>query len=294
LSATAGPSATRRGDRIVPDPEQTDRRIRDLRSYMEANVLGPGGFCCPHADLCRSSIRSGDRFYEGILSHVGRHFDLSIDDRPLRVVVVGQEPGHKASPDFKPEHISLDERYRAVHDRAGIGRRYYAQASHRGRNPHMRGTTSALRVLFGKGLGSDWDSEFLLAENGEGFHIFDAFALVNVLLCSAHPPRPTAGTSTDVMRTNCLSHFEATIKILEPTTLILQGQGVQSWLAPAIRSAEELGPYVSRVSIAGVRMLAARFSHPAAHGALRWGDRLDAPYLVDIVEPTLRGIAARS
>lgn len=178
--------------------------------------------------------------------------------------------------------------------RTGIGRRYYATAPYRGRNPHMRGTTSALRVLFGKGLGSDWESEFLLADNGEGFHLFDAFALVNVLLCSAHPPRSAVGTSTEVMRRNCLTHFEATIKVLEPTVLILQGQGVQSWVAPAIRRAEEVGPFVSRVSIAGVRMLAVRFSHPSAHGKLRWGDRLDAPYLVDVVDPTLRQIAART
>jgi hypothetical protein len=294
LSAPARGSTTHRERHLVTDPERTAQRIGDLRSYMETNVLGPGGFCCPYASECRSSIRAGDRFYEGILSHVGRHFDLTIDGRPLRVVVVGQEPGHKATPEFKAEHVSLDERYRAVHDRTGIGRRYYAEARHRGRNPHMRGTTSALRVLFGKGLGSDWGSEFLLAENGEGFHIFDAFALVNVLLCSAHPPKSAVGTSTEVMRRNCLTHFEATIRILEPTVLILQGQGVQAWVAPAIRSVEEIGPFVTRVSIAGIRMLAARFSHPSAHGALRWGDRLDASYLVDVVDPTLRGIASRA
>ncbi len=39
---------------------------------MDANVLGPEGFCCPHARECRGSIKKGHRFYEGILSHVGR------------------------------------------------------------------------------------------------------------------------------------------------------------------------------------------------------------------------------
>ena len=43
--------------------------------------------------------------------------------------------------------------------------------------------------------------------------------------------------------------------------------------------------YESRVG--GQRVLVCRFSHPSAHGALRWGDRLDAPYLVQVVEPTL-------
>jgi hypothetical protein len=72
--------------------------------------------------------------------------------------------------------------------------------------------------------------------------------------------------------------------------LILQGRGVQSWLVPAIQAETKLGPNVSRLTIAGRQTLAARFSHPSAHGALRWGDSLDAPYLVEVVEPTLRGV----
>ena len=275
---------------VSSDPARTEARIQELRTYMDANVLGPERFCCPHVRECRGSIKKGHRFYEGILSHVGRHFDLSARGKPLRVVVVGQESGHKPTPVFKAEHVSLEERYRMIHDRTGIGRRYYAEAPHEARNPHMRGTTSALRVLFGKGLGREWESEFLLAADGQGFHIFDAFALVNVLLCSAHPPNSGVGASTELMRRNCLGHFQATIRILEPTVLILQGKGVQSWLIPAIDSEERLGPYVSRLTIADKRMLATRFSHPAAYGALRWGDRLDAPYLVDVVEPTLRAL----
>lgn len=257
---------------------------------MEANVLGPAGFCCRFADACRASISPGDRFYEGILSYVGRHFDLTVGGKEMRVVVVGQEPGHRPRPMFKAEHVSLEERYRAVHDRSGIGRRYYAEPPYPGRNPHMRGTTSALRVLFGKGLSHEWLSEFLLAENGEGFHVFDAFALVNVLLCSAHPPNSGTGSSTDVMRSNCLQHFRETLGILEPTVLIMQGMGVQSWLRAVIEAEDEVTSHISRVTITGRAMLAARFSHPAAHGDLRWGDRLDSRYLLEVVEPTLRAI----
>ncbi|MEX0741978.1 MAG: hypothetical protein WD079_04215, partial [Phycisphaeraceae bacterium] len=160
---------------------------------MDANVLGPRGFCCPHAKTCRASIKAGHRYFEGILSHVGRHYDLVVDAKPMRVVVVGQEAGHAVQPRFKPEHVSLEDRYRAVVDRHGTGRRYYAQGPYAARNPHMRGTTSALRVLFGNGLGAVWEEEFVLDEDGDGFHVFDAFALVNVLLCSAHPPDSSVG-----------------------------------------------------------------------------------------------------
>lgn len=59
--------------------ESTDRRIAALRTYMDTNVLGPSGFCCGSYETCRDSIREGDRFFEGQLSHVGRHFDLQMD-----------------------------------------------------------------------------------------------------------------------------------------------------------------------------------------------------------------------
>jgi hypothetical protein len=36
------------------------------------------------------------------------------------------------------------------------------------------------------------------------------------------------------------------------------------------------------------------FSHPSAHGSVRWGDKLDAPYLVDVVVPTIRKALQRS
>ena len=51
----------------------------------------------------------------------------------------------------------------------------------------MRGTTSALRALFGNGLGTDRGGEYVEPVNGRRFHIFDGFALVNRLLCSASP-----------------------------------------------------------------------------------------------------------
>jgi hypothetical protein len=277
---------------VSADADRTLARIAELRTYMDGNVLGPDGFCCSYAKVCRASIRPGHRFYEGILSHVGRHYDLVIGGKELRVVVVGQEAGHAPEPKFKPEHVSLEDRYRAVVDRHGTGRRYYAAGPYPARNPHMRGTTSALRVLFGLGLGDSWEQEFLLAEDGDGFHIFDAFALVNVLLCSAHPPGSSDGASTEVMRSNCLRHFRATVRILEPTVLIVQGKGVRSWLASAVEAEEHLSPTLSRTTIAGRSILAAQFSHPSARGNPPWGDRLDATYLTDVVAPTMRELVA--
>ena len=271
------------------DPTATAARIRSLGHYMAQNVLAPSGFCCPSYAACRDSIHEGDRFYEGQLSHVGHHYDLRRDETPLRVMVVGQEYGvRRLGRDDDQACISLEERYRMVLDRSGLAHRYYSDGAHPHRNPHMRGTTSALRVIFGKQLGSDWDGEFIQTPEDERFHIFDAFALVNVLLCSAGPVGRSTGRSTKTMRRNCLRHFAATVEILQPTLLVLQGEGVQDWIAPVLGVTEDVAPHLSETHLAGNRVLVCRFSHPSAHGNLRWGDRLDAPYLREVVEPTLR------
>ena len=154
------------------DEKATKARLARLRAYMTAQVLSPRGFCCGSEGECRASIRPGDRFLEGQLSHVGHSFDLSLAGKPLRVVVVGQEYGMWYSADrgqFERRSVSLDQRYRMIHDGSGLKSRYYAGDGHPGRNPHMRGTTSALRILFGNGLGADWEGEFVTSVNGERF-----------------------------------------------------------------------------------------------------------------------------
>ena len=119
--------------------------------------------------------------------------------------------------------------------------------------------------------------EFIRTPEGERFHIFDALALVNVLLCSAGPEGRSVGRSTNVMRSNCLRHFAATMAILEPTLVVHQGHGVQRWVGAAFGPMETRTPYLSEARHAGNRTLACRFSHPTAHQPLRWGDRRDAP-----------------
>jgi hypothetical protein len=264
------------------DPGATARRLRALEAYMDANVLGPQGFCCASYSACLGSIGAQERFYEGQLSHVGRHFDLHVNGRALRIVVVGQEYGGTRT------SITLQERYDETHTTSGLARRYYADSNYPGRNPHMRGTTSALRVILGTGVGEDWNDEFVETGEGERFHVFDGFALVNALLCSAHPVRGAQGRSTKVMQRNCLRHFDATIRILEPTLMVLQGEGVQNWIAPVLGLMHDRTEHLAEANIGGNRVLVCRFSHPSARGVLQWGARLDAPYLREIVEPTLR------
>lgn len=224
------------------------------------------------------------------MSHVGRRFGLCLDDRALRIVVIGQESGWpkgRGAAEFE-RRVSLQMPYRAIHDRSGLERRYHAQGQVPGRNPHMRGTTSALRVILGKGLGSDQDGEFVPPTNGRAFHIFDGFALVNRLLCSAGPRGSNEGHPTRTMFRNCEEHLRATLSILEPTIVIIQGGKVARQTMGIFRDSRSLTDELHETRFDGQRVLVCTFSHPAARGSLRWGASLDAPYLKEIVEPTLR------
>jgi hypothetical protein len=223
------------------------------------------------------------------LSHVGHRYDLVRDEEPFRVVVVGQKYAARtgAGRALHPS-VSLEERYEMIREGSGSVARYYAETGHPPRNPHMRGTTSALRILFGGEPGSDYEGEWVTPVRGRPFHIFDGFALVNVLLCSAAPEGTSRGASTGLMRRHCLQHFRASLDILEPTVLVLQGIGVRRWIAPLLQDPKVLGGCLESAAVGGRRTIVCAFAHPSAQGQKRWGDDLEGSYLRDTVEPTLR------
>jgi hypothetical protein len=163
-----------------------------------------------------------------------------------------------------------------------------------GRNPHMKGTASILRLLLGREPGIDAAGEQLLP----GAHIFDGFALVNYLLCSAlreqrnpFSDRYTGsakGASTATMRRNCARHFLRTLEILEPTILVAQGSGVRRWMGAALRLRESAAR-TEKIMIGGAMVDLVTLYHPSAGGnAGYWGRSTRSGYLLDVVAPTLR------
>lgn len=120
------------------DPERTRERFRRLREYVRQNLLVDGQFICKHYRKCLASSPNRDAFYEGQMSHLGKHYDLTVDGQELRIVVVGQEYGSRH------RCVTLEERT-AMGDRS---------KGFKGRNPHMRGTTSLLRLMLGRTAGS--------------------------------------------------------------------------------------------------------------------------------------------
>jgi hypothetical protein len=274
---------------ISVDTAATRRRIARLRRYVARTLLDGDEFLCPHFDACRGSIKPGHQFREGTMSHVGRRYDLLRGGKPLRVAVVGQESGLPKDPDSPwGRRVSLEARYNQLHGITGLQKRFYAEPGHPGRNPHMRGTTSALRILFGKGRGQDYEGEFVHPVNGRPFHVFDGFALVNRLLCSAGPAGTSKGSPTSTMLNNCAQHFAMTASILQPTIVILQGVLVAKSLATILEPGRSHGEYLYEAHLGSHRMLVCSFSHPSAHGALRWGDQPQSPYMTEVVVPTLR------
>ena len=258
-------------------PERTRERVRLLEEYVRAELLSAeGSFICGSFEQCQAS-RSNYPFHPGQMSHVGKHYDLEVGGRPMRIVLVGQEYGREY------ECVDLADRSRMIGESARAG-------FSKDRNPHMKGVASTLRLLLSRELGNDDAGERLL----EG-HIFDGFALVNYLLCTAlkevrgkNARWSGKGYSSPMMQRNCAPHFLRTMEILEPTVVVVHGLALRDWIAnalplPANRKTSEV------VDIAGRPVSLFTFAHPSAGGRYGWwGATPHKRYLCDTIAPAIR------
>ena len=207
---------------------------------------------------------------------------------PWRVMVIAMEIG-------RPEpHISLEQRRLQQDEAIGM--------SFQQRHAHMLGTTSALRLAFGHPLGTDRSGELLPLSNApEPQHLMQCYALVNKRLCSAVRSVDRSGgrrfqaETVSAMDRACLPHLAATVKILEPTLIILQSKSLRPLIDRYLRKTALVDPKIpdlETVEFAGVPTLLANFSHPAAHSPLNWGSSARNAYAINVVAPAIR--AARS
>lgn len=174
--------------------------------------------------------------------------------------------------------------------RSGLESRFKADAAHEARNPHMRGTTNVLRLLFGLTLAADHDSEFMPI-NGERVHIFDAFSLVDYLLCSAvGTDGSMRGLATRTMMKNCQGHFREVMRILEPSVIVIQGKGFWASVKAAFDSATQLSDQIYNLRLGPTKVFAAVFTHPSAHFPNNWGANCQTPYLLGTVAPAIARI----
>jgi len=272
---------------ITCDQNRSAFYRKRLEQYLTTNVLSDNQFLCEHYKKCRDSHIG--TFYEGQLHYAGHYYDLAINKTPFRILVIGMSYGHK------PAHVSMESRYQMVAIETGLEKRFYSDGDHKDRNPHMRGTTSLLRLLLGIPLGSDYESEFFVVNKRDRCHLFDAFSLVNYLLCSAvEKENSTTDKSTKEMKANCREHFRNCLKILEPNVVILQGKGFKRSIISSldrILSWDDKGVLFD-AEIMSHKFTLALFSHPSARNyhTDNWGADDHTPYLLNVVMPSIKRI----
>jgi hypothetical protein len=261
---------------ISSHPEVTSQRKQALISFFENNVFSGENVKCRNYQSCLNS-HSGT-FYYGQLHHIGNHYDLSVNGHPYRIMVVGQEYGHL------PSFVDILQRHQMIAEQTGIEKTYSQ------RNPHMRGTTSALRLLFDLPPTSDHSSEFILIDGNE-VHLFELFSLVNYLLCSALDENGTThGKSSTTMKKNCQAHFIKVLEILDPNIIILQSKSFSKYIEGIFNEIVPITENLSKVIFQGHSLMIAFFSHPSAYGDKNWGRNTKTPYLLNTVLPTIERI----
>lgn len=162
----------------------------------------------------------------------------------------------------------------------------------------MKGCTNALRLIFGGDFGSDREGEFVEI-NGAAVHLFECFALVNFLLCSAvsedagriaemRRPGGKPGRSSPTMRRNCARHFTEALQFLIPL-IIAQGMGVGQWMRQAFALPVHAPPTcVELMKIRARDTVLVSLTHPSARQPYNWGQSDRTPYLLETVAPAIR------
>jgi hypothetical protein len=269
---------------------ETKDKKEKLERYYSSNVLDglpDYNIICQHFSHCSTSGRNNDiSFYPAQLSHVGKYYSLQSNGTELRLLIAGMDYGKNDHPFGTIQSIgrvTMNEREAML--------RGVAKKAFRKRNPHMKGTTIALQDVFNIGK----DSEYI-SDNTTSINIFDAFALVNTVLCSRCENGKRESKTTGVMHNHCIYHFVNTVKILQPTLIIFQGSnllprftkglktiGIQFSLNPIntkLKVYRITSPEIGSIVLCGLR-------HPARN----WSSR-QSRYYKDIVGPTL--LEARS
>lgn len=169
------------------------------------------------------------------------------------------------------QHRTVEQRTQDVLD---SGKLAFGQ-----RNQHMRGVTFALRLAFGLPV----DTEHIQFADGSSTHLFDAYAITNLLLCSAVDHGTAKSRATDTMHKSCSRHLRATLGILQPTLMISQGAGVDSTLFSALGVTRSVAANVAACDLDGNQFVWVSLRHPSRGN---WSS-LKCTYLHDTVVPAI-------
>jgi len=267
------------------NPLKTFERKAKLEDYFHENIMEKRNFKCQLYDQCKNS--QNGLFFEGQSHYLGNYYDIQNNGIPFRIAVIGQEYGGG------PPFVTLTER--SIHVLGSAFQSYfnknYKDINRSFRNSHMKGTTSILRLLFGKGLGTNWEDEFITLENGRLIHVFEAFALTNYLLCSAVTSKNSRrGCSSKVMRNNCSNHFKSVMDIIEPNIIIVQSKTYWHYIVYNFSHLNKIDEVIYKTKINDSTGYLLRLCHPAANGKLNWGNNEKTEYLINVIAPAINNL----
>ncbi len=265
---------------------QTCERARSLE---EAFPILPGApFFCGRFNECENSVQPGGKLHKGQSHYVGDHYDLSVNGRPVRIMIVGMSYGEASS------LVSMEQRGRVIRS---IGPGYQPRHSGLGlpaRNLHMSGTTHLLRLFWGLDFDYGAQPSELVEIEGRKVHILDTFAMVNYLLCSAVYGGCRRDKATPKMKENDSIHFLKALEILDPTHILIEGTATsRSLLELSPESSGGLSlhnPHNEKVWIEhpeenqfGRTVMA--MPHPSTGGEWMWGNSPDHAFLINEIKP---------
>ena len=273
---------------------QSRRRAVRLQSYLTENVWDPAtskslsNFCCEFKTACKASAKQRGAEFLAAQGHaVGPYYDLStLKGTAHRVLIVPMEVGggRDKATGKEPKFTDVNERTAAVHK---SGLKAFGE-----RNAHMRGVTLALQLAFGLPVGG---SEYLRLSNGKSVHVFDAFAMTNLLMCSSVAKKNSqASMSTATMRQSCATHLGETIGILQPTLVISQGWGLVETLRETLGVTHEVDLSLAKCYLTYCELDGHRFVWVALYHPTRFWSSPNQTYFKNSVVPAIKEARLRA
>lgn len=292
-----------RQPRYHVDRAASKRRARRLQTYLTKQVWDPSmrrkwaDFKCTSKDECKASaVKSRASFHEAQGHSVGSCYDLStVRGVPFRVLVVPMEAGG-------------GERYFGVEGRTDCVR-HSAELPWRKRDPdeefrnaHMKGVTLALRLALGLPYADpygrpliDHATERVTFIDGTNAHLFECFAMANLLLCSAVlKDGSQKSVATRVMRENCIRHLVATITVLQPTLVISQGWSLVDTLWKSLGVTRQVDLDLEDCYLTDCDLDGNRFAWVALWHPTRFWSSIKQPYFTETVRPAIKEARTRA
>lgn len=184
------------------DRAESNRKRDELETYFADKVWNDDdGFVCLSREMCRASAlkKTDTSFYAGQGQAVGSSYEIRENGVPLRVLVIPMEYGTTS------EGVSWAERSKEV-EKAG-------DKPFKKLNPHMRGVLFTLQLAYGLPVGESGATQLPSGTEGASPQLFETYAMVNMLWCSAVKTGGMSSRSTGMMRASCARHMRATIDI---------------------------------------------------------------------------------